>query len=119
MKVPCKHNSLILASLYRPTKNDSDYASRLASAMESLVKMHPKGIVLTGGDAKLPDIDWSTNNIRGNSYRKDITLLQAMNNCGFDQVVDFHIREDNLLDVFLTNRYLVLVTLRKFISNLK
>ncbi|MEW8547322.1 MAG: reverse transcriptase domain-containing protein, partial [Candidatus Thiodiazotropha sp.] len=106
VKVSCKHNSVIVAALYRPTNNDSEYAIRLASAIESLVRKHPKDVIWIGGDANLPDIEWTTNSIYGNSYRKDIneTVLQAMENCGLDQVVDFPTRDDNLLDIFFTNR---------------
>ena len=50
VKVSCKRNSLIVASLYRPTNNDSDYAIRLASAMENLATKHPKDVVWIRGD---------------------------------------------------------------------
>ena len=41
VKVTCKHNSVIVASLYRPTNNDSDYTAQLINAIECLVKRHP------------------------------------------------------------------------------
>ena len=42
VKITCKYNSLIVASLYRPTDNDSDYAMKLANAIESIAKIIPK-----------------------------------------------------------------------------
>ena len=80
VKITCKYNSLIVASLYRPTDNDSDYAMKLANAIESIVKDHPKDVVWIGGDINLPDINWSSNSISGNSYRKDIneTILEVL-----------------------------------------
>ena len=106
VKITCKFNSKIVASLYRPTDNDSNYALKLANAIESLVKDHPKDVVWIGGDINLPDIEWSSNSISGNSYRKDINenLLEALSNSGLKQVVDFPTRDNNLLDIFATNR---------------
>ena len=45
VKITCKYNSLILASHYRPPDTDSDYAIKLATAIESIVKYHPKDVV--------------------------------------------------------------------------
>ena len=41
-----------------------------------------------------------------NKYKKEISdsFLQAVENCGLDQIVDFPTRGINLLDIFLTNR---------------
>ena len=91
VKVTCKHNSVIVASLYRPTNNDSDYTFQLINAKESLVKRHPNDVIWIGGDANLPDINWSSNVVSGNNYRKEISdsFLQAVENCGLDQIVIF------------------------------
>ena len=80
MKTTCKYNSLIVASLNRPTDDDSDYAIKLATDIERIVKCHPKDVVWIGGNINLPDINWSFNSISGNSYRKDIneTILEAL-----------------------------------------
>ena len=70
------------------------------------MKRYPKEVIWIGGDANLPDISWSLNTVSGNNYKKEInvTFLQAVENSGLDQVVDFQTRDDNLLDIFLTNR---------------
>ena len=84
VKIKCKCNSLIVASLYRPTDKASDYAIKLANAIESIVKDGPKDVVWIGGAINLPDINWSSNSISGNSYRKDIneTIFEALANSG-------------------------------------
>ena len=106
VKVTCKHTSVIVASLYRTTNNDLDHTVNLTTAIESLVKRYPKEVIWIGGDANLPDINWSLNTVSGNNNKKEInvTFLQAVENSGLDQVVDFQTRDDNLLDIFLTNR---------------
>ena len=106
VKVTCKHTSVIVASLYRTTNNDLDHTVNLTTAIETLVKSYPKEVIWIGGDANLPDINWSLNTVSGNNYKKEInvTFLQAVENSGLDQVVDFQTRDDNLLDIFLTNR---------------
>ena len=105
VKITCKYNSLIMASHYRPTDTDSDYAIKLATAIESIVKYHPKDVVWIGGDINLPDINWSSNSISGNSYRKDInkTILEALANSSLEQAIYFLTRDINLLDIFATN----------------
>ena len=106
VKVTCKHTSVIVASLYRTTNNDLNHTVNLTNAIESLVKRYPKEVIWIGGDANLPDINWSLNTVSGNNYKKEInvTFLQAVENSGLDQVVDFQTSDDNLLDIFLTNR---------------
>ena len=43
---------------------------------------------------------------RENNYKKKISdsFPQAVENCGLEQIVDFPTRDNNLLDIFLTNR---------------
>ena len=110
VKITCKNNSVIVSSLYRPTNNDCDYSVHLASAVENLVKNHPKGVIWIIGDANLPDIDLSSNTICGSNYmymykkERNENFLQSTENCGLDQLVDFPTRDKNVLDVFLSNR---------------
>ena len=91
MKVNCKHNAFIVASLYRPTNNDSDYTVQLINAIESLVRRHPNEVIWIGVDVNLPDINWSSNAVSGSNFKKEIneSFLQAVENWGLDQIVDF------------------------------
>ena len=70
------------------------------------MKRHPNELIWIGADANLPDINCSSNAVSGNNYKKEISdsFLQAVENCGLDQIVDFSTRDNNLLDIFLTNR---------------
>ena len=116
VKITYKHNSVIVASMYRPTNNDTEYAAHLTSAIENLVKNRPKDVIWIGGGTNLPDIDWYSNIISDIicSYEREVneTILQAVDNCGLDQVVDFPTRDRNLLDIFLTNRLSLIQTCR-------
>ena len=96
-----------MVSLYRPTDNDSDYAIKLASAIESLVKDDPNDVVWIGGDINLPDINWSSKSISGNSFKKDVNenILEDLANSGLEQALDFPTRDNNFLVIFATNRH--------------
>ena len=54
----------------------------------------------------LPDINWSSNTITSNQYRKEISVifLALEEDLGLIQSVNFPTRGQNLLDVFFTNR---------------
>ena len=59
-----------------------------------------------GGDLNLPDIDWKTQSIVGNSNSVFINqrFLDFVHRCGLEQKVDFPTRQVATLDLFLTNR---------------
>ena len=59
----------------------------LANAVVNLVKDHPKDVVWIGGDINLPDIDWSSNSISGNSYNEN--LIHAIENSGLNKLLIF------------------------------
>ena len=88
VKVTCKHNSVIVASLYRHTDNDLDYTINLINAIESLVKCHPNKVIWNGWDANLPDTNWSLNTVSGNNNKKEINdyFLKAVENCKQQQI---------------------------------
>ena len=98
--ITCQHKSVIAASIYRPTNNDTEYAAHLATAMENLAKKHTKDVIGIGGDNNLPDIDWSTNSITGCNYKREIkqTIVALI------KWWTFPTRDAYLLDVLLTNR---------------
>ena len=86
VKIACQHYSVIVATMYRPTYNDTEYAAHLTSTIKKLVKNHPNDVIWIGGDTNLPDIDWSSNTISGCSCKREIneTLLQTVDNYGLD-----------------------------------
>ena len=97
---------LIIGSIYRPTNRDLDYTSSLCSTIEKLQKKHKKASLWLCGDFNLPDICWQTHSITGHQYPKDLNqrYLDMMHNCGLSQMVDEPTREQNILDLFFTNR---------------
>lgn len=100
---------LIVASIYRPPLNGqqgNDYANSLTSAISQLCAKYPRSPIWIGGDANLPDIDWTADCIVGSNYNQTInsTFLNCCHDNGLEQIIDFPTRQDNLLDILLTNR---------------
>ena len=108
--VPKTGPPLIVSAVYRPTVNGSkgnDYIDCFTTSINQLCTKYPDSPVWIGGDVNLPDIDWSSDTVRNNSYNQSINtkFLNCCQENGFiEQVVDFATRYDNLLDILLTNR---------------
>jgi hypothetical protein len=100
------HDSLIVATIYRPTNNDVDYAKALYNTIKSLCLKYPKSTIWDAGDCNLPDIDWLTNTFSGNRYLNEInqTLLQIEEELGLSQTVKFPTRDKSTLELFFANR---------------
>ena len=99
-------DSLIVATIYRPTNNDVDYAKSLYSTIQSLCLEYPKSTIWVAGDFNLPDIDWLTHTFSGNRYLNEINqnLLQIEEELGLSQTVKFPTRDKSTLELFFTNR---------------
>ncbi|CAC5381183.1 unnamed protein product [Mytilus coruscus] len=78
----------------------------LCSIIQEICFKYNNSTIWIGVDLNLPDINWSSNTITGNQYRKDIndTFLSLENDLGLIQSVHFPTRGPNILDLFLTNR---------------
>jgi hypothetical protein len=100
------HDSLIVATIYRPTNNDVDYAKALYNTIKALCLKYPKSTIWVASDFNLPDIDWLTNTFSGNKYLNEInqTLLQIEEELGLSQTVKFPTRDKSTLELFFTNR---------------
>ena len=74
--------------------------------MRNICHKYSDAVVWLAGDFNLPDIDWPKNSITGHQYRKHIneTFLTLESDLGLHQVIDAPTREDNILDLFFTNR---------------
>ena len=98
--------TIILASLYRPTNNDLLYMESLNNATSQLCQLNPGAAVWIAGDINLPDINWESYSICSHQYKRAIneTFLNLLDTTGLEQMVDFPTRGDNTLDVILTNR---------------
>ena len=106
-KVQCSDSqTLIIGSAYRPTNNDMDYANELVEVIQKVCHKYMDAVVRLAGDFSLPDIDWSRNTVTGHKYRKDVNkaFLTLESDLGLHQTIDSPTREDNILDLFFTNR---------------
>ncbi|XP_060583415.1 uncharacterized protein LOC132739673 [Ruditapes philippinarum] len=107
VKIECANNeSLIIGSAYRPTNNDESYAHNLFDTISKVCKMYKKSAIWITGDFNLPDINWTNNTIQGHQYKKSINeaFLHMEPDLGLTQMIDFHTRGNNILDLFFSNR---------------
>ena len=97
---------LILICAYRPPSSDSTYFKNLSDLITETVSKYPGAIICCGGDFNLPDVDWSNESIVGHRYPHCVNTeaLNMMHECGFAQLVDFPTRNNNILDLFFTNK---------------
>ena len=89
-----KGNRLIIGALYRDPSSSAEYMDNLCSSLDSVTAKYRKAVMWVGGDLNLPDIDWKTQSIVGNSNPVFIN----------QRFVDFPTRQAATLDLFLTNR---------------
>jgi hypothetical protein len=82
------------------------YSKDLSNIISDICHKNTKSTIWIGGDLNLPDINWSSNTITSNQYRKEISeiCLALEEDLGLIQSVNFPTRGQNLLDVFFTNR---------------
>ena len=101
-----KNLPLIIGSLYRPPSSGPDYMNDLCQTLEDLYRENKNATLWIGGDLNLPDIRWQTASVEGNQVASYINtrFLDMIQNCCLEQAVNFPTRNDNTLDLFLTNR---------------
>jgi hypothetical protein len=101
-----KGKQLIVGALYRPPISSIEYMDKLCTTLETLTTRHNKAIFWVGRDLNLPDMNWITQAIAGNSNAVAINhrLLDCTQNCGLEQMVNFPTRQRATLDLFFTNR---------------
>ena len=101
-----RKNPLIIISAYRPTNKDEVYISSLCDTISDITHSNPTATIWCAGDFNVPDIDWKTDSATSVRYPLAISerVLNLVHECNFEQMVDFPTREDNTLDLFMTNR---------------
>ena len=77
-----------------------------AHFFENIYYSHPNATIWFGGDMNLPDIDWNLNTFILHQYRSCINerFIDFMANCGLSQFVTFPTHNNNILDIFATNK---------------
>jgi len=105
-KILTAKQSIVVGSFYCPPSNDQAYMDRLIEAITCLCKSDPKAAYWIAGDANLPDIDWSIDQVTRHQYNLHISdsFLQTLPKTGLEQIVDFPTPYDNAVDIVLTNR---------------
>ena len=83
-------DSVIVISAYRPPNSSKEYALDLLNAVKDVCIRYPKSILMIGGDLNLPDIEWTTNYIKGHQYLKAINehMLALEEDLGLSQLVN-------------------------------
>ena len=94
--------SLFFASFYRPNKTDINGLKELDSSLFRLGDRLNTSNVIVAGDFNAPDLKWNyfePTNCSLNSER----LLEIIDEHGLTQLVKEPSRDDNILDLVLTN----------------
>ena len=104
-KVLSSKHAIIFAAAYRPPRSDQTYMDTVNQTLSSLCHKFSNMPIWTGGDMNLPDIEWETEQLTTNQYTHSISysFLDALVSTGLQQVVKFPTRNNNTLDVILTN----------------
>ena len=97
---------LIACCVYRPPNRSTDYLESVCTELENLILSYPNDIIWIAGDLNLPDINWANFDTDGNSYPLPLNnmFLDFVSTFGLSQIVNFPTRQNNILDIFLTNR---------------
>jgi len=97
---------LIVCSVYRLPSTDEHYLQKLCSELDAIISVHPSSTIWIAGDDNLPDINWSSHSVTGHNYSLSINniLLNFLESNGLTQTVESPSRDQNVLDIFLTNR---------------
>ena len=106
VKIVTHKQPLIICGVYRPTNRDVNYMQNLCTELANIFGANPKATFWLAGDFNLPDIDWSTCCTTSYQYPKALNdcFLSTITDLGLDQIVNFGTRNDNILDIFLTNK---------------
>ena len=94
---------ILVAAYYKPDDGDEDSLNRFTESMQRVSSLN--AYVVIGGDFNLPSLDWTTCSLKTPSVypRLHTKFLDLLNDHGLQQMVTFPTRENNTLDLFLTN----------------
>jgi len=106
VKIVTDRQPVIIGSLYRPPYNNHDYMTELNRTIVDLCQTNKNAAIWIAGDANLPDINWSIDQVNPKNYTREISesFLQTLARSGLEQTVTFPTRGDNTLDIIITNR---------------
>ena len=100
---------LIVISLYRtPSVKSNERLNQMKDIVEMLDNIKTEGVIWIGGDLNLKDVDWI--NFKAKTGKRQYSeefynlFLDKLQDMGLSQVNETPTRENNILDIFLTNR---------------
>ena len=105
-KVLGSKHAIIFAAAYRPPRSDQTYMDTVNQYLSTLCHKFSNMPIWIGSDMNLTDIEWEAEQLTTNLYTHSISysFLDALATTGLQQIVNLHTRNNNTLDVVLTNR---------------
>jgi len=93
--------------VYRPPDKSVPYLQEVCQTLDNIICDNPDDVIWLAGDINLPNIEWASSSIKNSSYPIPLCeeeFLDLINTHSLTQVVDFPTRDNNILDIFITNR---------------
>lgn len=98
-----KSRSLLICTYYRPDEGDEPSLKRFAESAR-LASLSQNAIIVIGGDFNFPGWDWKKGVLKKCRYPSLHNFFRdTLHDLGWEQLVTFPTREENALDLFLTN----------------
>ena len=94
---------LLVAAYYKPDDGDEVSLNLFSTSVQRVSSLN--AYVVIGGDFNLPSIDWTTCSLKSPSVYTNLhrQFLDLLNDHGLQQMVTFPTRENNTLDLLVTN----------------
>ncbi len=105
-----KRRSVIIGTVYKPKHDDVKTLIDLDLDLRKIQSILPYSDIIIGGDFNQPNIDWSTSDTIPNHWACTKTAQALINisaEFGLDQLVHEPTRQQNILDLILTNNQTV------------
>ena len=103
-----KNKSVIIGSYYRPPNSilDALMINNLKSSIANMSKHSKDKPIILAGDFNMPHIDWENNTVKtgSNQVNHHQELIEIIEDSGMEQLQLKPSRENNILDLFLTNQ---------------
>ena len=105
-KIDLEEGNLIVIAVYCPPNNNLAYAETLFETIERVVLDYPDSVIWIAGDLNLPNVCWNNWTVNDSTYPFVLCnlFIDLFVTHGFCQLVDSPTRNNNILDIFATNR---------------
>ena len=105
-KIDLEEGNLIVIAVYRPPNNNLAYAETRCETIERVVLDYPGSVIWIVGDLNLPNVCWNNWTVNDSNYPFALCnlFIDLFVTHGFCQLVYSPTRNNNILDIFATNR---------------